>query len=33
MPSTHTCLRFHVVVSTKQRQPAIPAAWDVRLHE
>ena len=33
MPSTHTSLRFHVVFSTKRRQPAIPAAWEVRLHE
>ena len=32
MPSTHLSLHFHVVFSTKDRQPAIGAEWRPRLH-
>lgn len=33
MPSTHTCLHFHTVFSTKDRFPSILAGWRERLHE
>jgi putative transposase len=33
MPSTHLSLHFHVVFSTKDRQPFIAEAWRGRLHE
>jgi len=32
MPSTHLCLDFHVVFSTKERRPLIVPAWRDRLH-
>lgn len=32
MPSTHLSLHFHVVFSTKDRQPAIGSDWMPRLH-
>ena len=33
MPSTHLSLHYHVVFSTKDRQPSIAAEWRPRLHE
>lgn len=33
MPSTHTCLLYHLVFSTKNREPLINASWSERLHE
>jgi REP element-mobilizing transposase RayT len=33
MPSTHTCLHFHIIFSTKDRHPFIEDAWRTRLHE
>ena len=33
MPSTHLCLHYHFVFSTKGRQPFIDLAWRGRLHE
>jgi REP element-mobilizing transposase RayT len=33
MPSTHLSLHYHVVFSTKDRQPFIADAWRARLHE
>jgi putative transposase len=32
MPSTHLSLHFHVVFSTKSREPLIAAEWRDRLH-
>ena len=32
MPSTHLSLHYHVVFSTKNREPAIATAWRERLH-
>jgi len=32
MPSTHLSLHFHVVFSTKNREPRITAEWRSRLH-
>lgn len=32
MPSTHLSLHFHVVFSTKNREPRIAAEWRERLH-
>jgi hypothetical protein len=32
MPSTHLSLHFHVVFSTKNREPRIAAEWHQRLH-
>jgi REP element-mobilizing transposase RayT len=32
MPSTHLSLHFHVVFSTKNREPRITAEWRPRLH-
>src|SRR5712692_8325715 len=32
MPSTHLCLDFHLVFSTKERRPLIVPAWRDRLH-
>jgi putative transposase len=33
MPSTHLSLHFHVIFSTKDRQPYIAEEWRSRLHE
>lgn len=33
MGSTFTSLHFHIVFSTKHRQPLIKASWRERLHE
>jgi len=33
MPSTYTCLHYHLVFSTKHREPLIASAWRDRLHE
>ena len=33
MPSTYLSLHYHLVFSTKNRQPLIDAAWRARLHE
>ena len=33
MPSTHTCLLYHVVFATKNREPLISKEWRDRLHE
>ncbi|HEV3410604.1 MAG TPA: IS200/IS605 family transposase, partial [Chthoniobacterales bacterium] len=33
MPSTYTSLHYHLVFSTKQREPWIDTAWRGRLHE
>mgnify|MGYP000137024310 CR=1 FL=1 len=33
MPSTHTCLLYHIVFATKDREPLIHASWRARLHE
>ena len=32
MPSTHLCLHYHLVFSTKDRRPLIVAPWRDRLH-
>ncbi len=32
MPSTHLSLHYHIVFTTKDRTPAIAAAWRERLH-
>ena len=33
MPSTYTCLLYHIFFSTKYRDPVIVPAWRNRLHE
>lgn len=33
MPSTHTCLLYHIVFATKNREPLIDPSWEPRLHE
>lgn len=33
MPSTHTCLLYHIIFATKDREPLIEASWRTRLHE
>ena len=33
MPSTYTSLHYHIVFSTKGREPWIEASWRARLHE
>ena len=33
MPSTHLCLHYHFVFSTKRRQPLIDPSWRSRMHE
>ncbi len=33
MPSTHTSLHYHIVFSTKNRQPTIAHEWRARFHE
>jgi len=33
MPGTYTSLHYHVIFSTKNREPIIAAAWRPRLHE
>jgi REP element-mobilizing transposase RayT len=33
MPSTHTCLLYHIIFATKNRAPIISATWRHRLHE
>ena len=33
MPSTYSSLRYHVVFSTRDREPLIAPAWGGRLHE
>ena len=33
MPSTYLSLHYHVVFSTKRREPTIAPAWRTRLHE
>ena len=33
MPSTHTCLLYHLVFATKNREPIIHEPWRSRLHE
>jgi REP element-mobilizing transposase RayT len=33
MPSTYTSLHYHLVFSTKNREPLIDASWRARLHE
>ena len=32
MPSTHVSLHYHIVFSTKDREPLIPKSWRERLH-
>ena len=32
MPSTHTCLLFHLVFATKNREPMILAEWKNPFH-
>ena len=32
MPSTHVCLLYHLIFSTKRRHPWIKEFWEVRLH-
>lgn len=32
MPSTHLSLHFHIIFSTKSRQPLIAESWRPRLH-
>jgi putative transposase len=33
MPSTHTALHYHLIFSTKNREPLISKEWRDRLHE
>ncbi|MDB6171676.1 MAG: transposase [Chthoniobacteraceae bacterium] len=33
MPSTHTCLLYHLVFATKNRETLIAIHWRARLHE
>jgi putative transposase len=33
MPSTYLSLHYHIVFSTKARQPSIDPSWRLRLHE
>ncbi len=33
MPSTHTCLLYHIIFATKNREPVIVPEWLTRLHE
>ena len=33
MPSTHTCLLYHIIFATKDREPIIAPEWRERLHE
>ena len=33
MPSTCTCLLYHLIFSTKHRDPVIASGWSNRLHE
>ncbi len=33
MPSTHTCLLYHLIFATKNREPVISPEWRDRLHE
>jgi REP element-mobilizing transposase RayT len=33
MASTYTCLLYHIIFSTKNRDPVIAPAWRDRLHE
>jgi REP element-mobilizing transposase RayT len=33
MPGTYTSLHYHVIFSTKNREPLIAAAWRPRFHE
>ncbi|MEX2172518.1 MAG: IS200/IS605 family transposase [Pirellulales bacterium] len=33
MPSTHTCLLYHIVFATKNRDPVLSKDWQDRLHE
>ena len=33
MPSTYLSLHYHIVFSTKRREPAIDSSWRDRLHE
>jgi REP element-mobilizing transposase RayT len=33
MPSTYLSLHYHIIFSTKNREPTIAAAWPARLHE
>ena len=33
MPSTHTCLLYHLIFATKDRAPLIAPRWRDRLHE
>jgi len=33
MASTHTCLLYHIVFATKNREPIIAPEWRNRLHE
>jgi putative transposase len=33
MPSTHTCLLYHLIFATKNREPLIAKSWRDRLHE
>ena len=33
MPSTHTCLLYHLVFATKNREPLLSQDWRDRLHE
>ena len=33
MPSTYLSLHYHIVFSTKNREPAIDTSWRTRLHE
>jgi putative transposase len=33
MPSTHTCLLYHIIFATKNREPLISQKWRDQLHE
>ncbi len=33
MASTHTCLLYHIIFATKDREPLIATSWRARLHE
>jgi REP element-mobilizing transposase RayT len=33
MPSTHTCLLYHIIFTTKNREPVIAPEWRTRLYE
>ena len=33
MPSSYTCLYYHLIFSTKERRPLITAEWQTRLYD